>query len=153
MNEILAFDVGIDIVGMIDLRTNSYFRYRGKGKVRGALRILDCVGIVISFNGTRYDLPELMKLTGLTDPASQRLRGTHYDMMVEASRDRWPPEPGTQPIAGTSLLKHWQHYFGDRLAQPPCGLDDEYELANWWDCYMAAELWREIVSKRESRSE
>ena len=41
MDEILAFDFGIDNAGMINLCSSSCFGYRGTCKVRGALRILD----------------------------------------------------------------------------------------------------------------
>lgn len=148
MKEILAFDYGQSIVGMIDLRTDLYIRYKGRRMVDGARRILDCEGIVISFNGTRYDLPRLAELVGVADSDNPPLRGEHVDMQIEASRDRWPPDPGTSPIAGENLEKTYRHYFGESLPDPPDYLDDDYERNNWDDCYMTAMLWRKIVSRR-----
>ena len=143
--EILAFDYGEDIVGMIDLNTDTYTRYRGKAMVEGAKRILACDGIIVSFNGTCYDLPRLAKFAGLSASDTPSLRGIHHDMQIEASRDRWPPRPGTAPIIGSGLRDHHRHYCGHSPAEPPGWLDCEYERSNWLDCYMTAELWRKIV--------
>ena len=147
--EILAFDYGEDIVGVIDLNTDVYVLYRGKCMVEGAQRILACEGIIVSFNGTSYDLPKLAKVAGLSASDTPSLRGAHHDMRIEASRDRWLPRPGTAPIVGSSLRDHYRHYCGPSSVEAPDFLDDEYERSNWLDCYMAAELWRKIVSGRE----
>ena len=109
----------------------------------GARRIFDCEGIIISFNGNIYDLPELAKR--LDDPNSDpEPRGTHIDMLEETSRDRWPPEPGTNPILGPGLVEQYKHYFGEPLPEPPDSLKDKYEQNNWMDCRMAADLWSVI---------
>ena len=147
--KILAFDYGEDIVGMIDLHTDIYARYRGARMVDGARRIFACEGIVVSFNGAGYDLRKLAALAGLSASGVPPLQGVHYDMRIEASRDRWPPRPGTAPIVGCSLRDHYRHYCGPTPPQPPGFLDDAYERSNWLDCHMAAELWRAIVSRRE----
>ena len=147
--EVLAFDYGEDIVGMIDLNTDAYTRYRGKRMVEGANRILACEGIIVSFNGTDYDLPKLAKLAGLFASDTLSLLGIHHDMQIEASRDRWPPRPGTAPIVGSGLRDHYRYYLGQPPPEPPGFLEDEYERSNWLDCYMTAELWRTIVSGRE----
>ena len=149
MKEILAFDYGQSIVGMIDLRTDSYSRYRGRRMIDGASRILDCEGIVISFNGTEYDLPKLATLIGVAEPDALSLRGDHYDMLIEASRDRWPPAPGNPKIVFQALPKHYEHYCGEPLPDPPDFLVDDYERDNWGDCYMTAMLWRKIVLRRQ----
>ena len=91
MTELLAFDVGVDIVGILDLRTDAYVSFRGTRKPDGARRILDCDGVVISFNGIRYNLPELAKITGVADDDAPPPKGTHCDMRIHACRDRWPP--------------------------------------------------------------
>ncbi len=148
MKEILAFDVGESMVGMIDLRADSYSRYKGRRMVDGARRILDCEGTIISFNGTIYDLPELARIAGIAEPDALSLRSDHYDMLIEASRDRWPPVPGNRRIVFQALRKHYEHYFGEPLPDPPDFLIDDYERGNWNDCYMTAMLWRKIVSRR-----
>lgn len=151
MKEILVFDVGENIVGMIDLNTDTYSHYRGPRMVDGARRILDCQGIVISFNGsTGFDRQTLATLVGIANPAALSFRGTHYDMQDEASRDRWPPEPGTDPILGQNLQETYWNYFRDSPPDPPDYLDDDYERDNWSDCYMAAALWRRIVLQQQS---
>lgn len=143
MNEILAFDVGTGIVGILDVQTGSYAAYRGQDMLLGARRVFDCEGIIISFNGNRYDLPKLAKRFDDGSSVSEP-RGKHIDMCEEASRDRWPPEPDTKPILGTNLIRHYMHYFGDALPEPPDSLKDTYEQDNWRDCRMAADLWSAI---------
>ena len=101
MTELLAFDVGVDIVGILDLRTDAYVCYRGPRRCGGARRILDCDGVVISFNGIRYDLPKLTKIVGVAGGYALSLKGAHYDMRIHACRDRWPPRDGEDdPILG-----------------------------------------------------
>ena len=146
--EILAFDYGEDIVGMIDLDADIYARYRGARMVDGARRILACDGIVVSFNGAGYDLRKLAEPSGLSSSGVPPLRGVHHDMSSEASQDRWPPRPGTAPIVGCSLRDHYRHYCGPTPPEPPGFLDDAYERSNWRDCHMAAELRRKIVAGR-----
>lgn len=143
MNEILAFDVGTGIVGVLDVQTGSYAAYRGQDMPFGARRIFECEGIIISFNGNMYDLPELTKRLDDGNSVSEP-RGKHIDMCEEASRDRWPPRPGTKLIVGPSLISHYMHYCGERLPEPPDSLKDEYEQNNWRDCRMAADLWSAI---------
>lgn len=143
MNEILSFDVGTGIVGVLDVQTGSYAAYRGQDILVGARRVFDCEGIIISFNGNTYDLPELVKRLDGRDSVLEP-RGKHIDMSEEASRDRWPPKPGTKPIQGPNLIDHYKHYRGELLPQPPDSLKDEYEQNNWRDCRMAADLWSAI---------
>ncbi len=152
MTERLAFDVGVDIVGILDLGTNEYASYRGPAMPDGARRILNCAGIVISFNGNLYDLPALARILDVADPDDLSLNGTHCDMRILACRDRWPPRDGEDDrILGPDLRDHYRHYFGRPLPEPPGHLDDDYERSNWLDCHMAGELWRTIVGRRESR--
>ena len=128
--EILAFDYGEDIVGMVDLNTDAYTRYRGECMVEGAKRILASDGIIVSFNGSGYDLPRLAELSGFSASYTPALRGIHHDMQIEASRDRWPPLPGTAPIVGSGLRDHYRHYCGHSPPEPPGWLKDEYERSN-----------------------
>ena len=67
MPECLAFDVGDNNVGIIDLRTDAYVCYRGMDMPGGARRILDCDGVVISFNGNRYDCKRWPSRTRASD--------------------------------------------------------------------------------------
>ena len=115
----------------------------GKSMLHGARRLFECEGIIIGFNGTEHDLPEL---TGLLDGhgLASEPRGKHIDMREEASRDRWPPNPGTKPICGDNPIGHYQHYFGESLPEPPDAVEDDYERSNWRDCRMAADLWSKI---------
>ena len=142
-NEILAFDVGTGIVGVLDVQTGSYAAYRGQDMLLGARRVFDCEGVIISFNGNRYDLPELAKRLEDRNSVVQP-KGKHIDMREEASRDHWPPKPGKKPIVGTNLIRYYEHYFGEPLPEPPNSLKDEYEQNNWRDCRMAADLWNAI---------
>ena len=143
--EILAFDYGEDIVGMIDLNTDTFTRYRCECMVEGAKRLLACGGIIVSFNGTHYDLPRLATIAGLSASDTPLLRGIHYDMHLEASRERWPPRPRTAPIVGSGLRDHYRHNCRLSGAAPPGWLHCKHERNNWLDCYMTAELWRKSV--------
>jgi hypothetical protein len=141
MNEVLAFDWGTTIVGVLDVHTDVYTPYRGKERmIEGAKRILSAVGTIVSFNGIDCDLPKLFELLRL-DRGRQDIRATHDDMLVITSTIRWPPDPGTLPIFGKGLLEMYTYYCGYGVPAAPLGLSDEYEANNWRDCYMTAELW------------
>ena len=141
--EILAFDVGEDIVGILDLTTGHYQPYRGKRMAIGAERLTQCAGTIVSFNGDRYDLPKLAKMLGKTGVDDLEISAEHLDMRVISSIDRWPPDPGTTPILGDGLLRTYAHYFPDEPEiDPPDFLTDEYEIDNWRDCWMAGQLWK-----------
>jgi hypothetical protein len=141
MAEVLAFDWGIEIVGVLDINADIYRPYRTRGeRIEGAKRIVDCDGIIVSFNGLGRDLPELSKL--LDHPGAELdLKGVHHDMMPIISKIRWPPDPGTAPITGPNLYDTYRHYFGDEFPAPPPRLTDPYEISNWLDCQMTAALW------------
>ena len=128
----MAFDLAIDIVGIIDLRTDAYACYRGArmpvARIDGARRILGCDGVVISFNGIRYDLPALAKIVGVADAGALPLKGTHCDVRIHACSDRWPPRDGEDgSILGPNLRDHYRHYFGWPPPDPPRHLEDDYE--------------------------
>ena len=144
--EVLAFDVGEDIVGILDLGRGRYEPYRGKRKAIAARRLIRCEGTIVSFNGNRFDLPELARLLGKTGVNDLDIQAEHLDMSVIASIDRWPPDPGTMPILGDSLLRAYAHYFPDEPEiDPPSDLNDGYQIDNWRDCWMAGQLWRKLV--------
>ena len=139
MKGILAFDAGIDIVGILDLCTDTYTPFRGQRMIDGARMVFECEGIVISFNGTLYDLPELAKLTDIKEPATA-LRGTHHDMQIKASEYLWAPYPGEERILGPDLKGYYGRIVGKHAPVPPSHLD-LYEQDNWLDCRMTADLW------------
>jgi hypothetical protein len=142
MTEVLAFDWGVDIVGVLDINADIYRAFRTRTeRIDGARRIIECAGIIVSFNGSGRDLLELSKLLRLPSDAHLTLKGTHHDMMPIISAIRWPPDPGTAPITGPNLTETYRHYFGDLFPVPPPHITDQYEISNWLDCKMAAELW------------
>ena len=147
MKEILVFDVGENIIGMIDLNTDTYSHYRGPRMVRSQ-RILDCQGIVISFNGSTGTGRPWQRLLGLpTRPlylsAPLRYAGRGIPRsLASGTRDR--------SDSGQNLQETYWNYFRDSPPDPPDYLDDDYERDNWSDCYMAAALWRRIVLQQQS---
>jgi hypothetical protein len=142
MGEVLAFDWGTTIVGVLDVDADSYRAYRtGEERTEGAKRLVDCAGTIVSFNGCGRDLYELSIILGLPSQAHLTLKGIHCDMMPIISAIRWPPDPGTAPITGPDLTDTYQHYFGKLFPAPPPHVTDEYEGSNWLDCKMTAALW------------
>jgi len=142
-NEALAFDWGTTVIGILDINSDAYTAYRyGKDMAEGARRIIASPGTIISFNGNGKDLIEIAKILDFTSVAEMNVSGQHDDMMLITSDIRWPPDPGTASILGHGLFETYKYYFGDMLPMPPVGLQDDYLISNWRDCYMAAELWR-----------
>lgn len=133
--EVLAFDVGDDIVGVLDVNTGGYTPYRGDRIAEGAQRIIDCRGVIVSYNGDLYDLPKLAEFLG-TDI---EYRGTHYDMLTITLNDRRDVDP---------LRETYEHYFDDEdaIPRPPPSVKDDYEKDNWEDCWLAAELWKMLCA-------
>lgn len=141
-DDVLAFDWGTSIIGILDVNRNTYTPYRFKtGMLEGARRIATCRGTIVSFNGNGYDLIEIAKILGV--PKLKLTEGCRHDDMAEVvSRTRWPPEPGTSPIWGQNLEDTYQYYFPDDAPIAPAALTDGYIINNWRDCYMPAELWK-----------
>jgi hypothetical protein len=139
-NEILAFDWGTTIVGILDVARNVYTSYRGKDMIEGAKRIASSTGTIVSFGGNSRDLKELSEI--LSFPFDTKFQGGHDDMSEIISMIRWPPDAGTAPILGQCLRDTYRHYFGDELPPQPAGIHDLYEVNNWRDCHMTAELWK-----------
>src|ERR1700676_5119678 len=73
--EVLSFDWGTTIIGVLDVNTDIYTPYCGVS------RIASCCGTVVSFNGHLYDLPQMAKFLGLVSAEDLQLRGTHVDML------------------------------------------------------------------------
>ena len=147
--EVLAFDWGINIIGVLDVNSNEYVPYYGEEMIQGARRIVSSLGTIVSFNGDERDLSEISKILGLSSVSELNIGGEHNDMLKITSDTRWPPDPGSGSICGPGLLKTYQHYFGDMPVVPPLYLKSKYENnqlqyveSNWMDCYMAAELWK-----------
>jgi hypothetical protein len=144
IQQVLAFDCGTTILGVLDVHSDEYTPYRHHDMKHGARRLREGSGAIVSFNGKRYDFPVLARLLGL---ASFECAATHYDMLEISSLDRWPPSVGTNPILGSCLTSTYEHYFGATMERPPVHLRDDYEINNWQDCYMAAKLWERLCSR------
>jgi len=143
IGEVLAFDWGTDIVGVLDVCTGLYSSYRGRRMSDGARRVFDCAGTIVSYNGARCDLQKLAELLSRNEEYVKP-KGRHVDMLVEASKDRWPPNPGTSPILGTDLRNQYRYFFGEQVPELPGDITDEYEQDNCRDCQMTAELWKRL---------
>ena len=92
---------------MIDVNTDAYTRYRGECMVEGAKRILASGGIIVSFNGSGYDLPRLVKLCGLSASDMPALRGIHHTCKSRLPATAGPryPEPlrSSAPAYGITI--------------------------------------------------
>ncbi|WP_322106031.1 hypothetical protein [Paraburkholderia sp. J41] len=142
MTDVLAFDWGTTMVGVLDVQTGIYTPYRGVEKsIEGATRILSAEGVIVSFNGTACDLPKLFELLKL-DQSEQVIGATHDDMLLITSNARWPSDAGTGSIKGPGLIATYKYYLGSNVPVAPEGLTDEYEVSNWRDCHMTAALWK-----------
>ena len=148
--EVLAFDWGTTVVGVLDVGNNVYTPYHCREEmIHGAERIVSFQGTIVSFNGTGYDLIEISRLLGIPSVQNLKLRGLHDDMLIITSDIRWPPDPGTGSIKGPGLQATYRHYFDNDPINPPSHLQDTFEAErreylnnNWRDCYMTAELWK-----------
>jgi hypothetical protein len=54
---------------------------------------------------------------------------------------RWPPDPGAAPTTGPNLTETYQHFFGAVVPEPPLHVTEQYEISNYLDCKMTADLW------------
>lgn len=141
--EVLAFDWGTTVIGVLDVSSNAYTAYRyGGDMVEGAKRITSTAGTIVSFNGKGRDLIEIAKILGFSSVAEMNVLGEHNDMMEITSNIRWPPDPGSASILGPGLIANYSYYFGDEPPIPPANMQDNYLISNWRDCYMTAELWK-----------
>jgi hypothetical protein len=148
--EVLVFDWGVSVLGVLDVNGNKYIPYHyGEDMIRGARRLISSSGTIVSFNGNKRDLMEISKILKLSSPAELQIAGEHNDMLEITSEIRWPPDPGTGSILGPGLSETYRYYFGDQTVAPPSHLEKEYEgelfkyvESNWRDCYMTAELWK-----------
>jgi hypothetical protein len=130
-NEVLAFDWGETIVGILDVDRNVYTPYwYGKGMIEGAQRIAMSAGTIVSFNGNGRNLDEIAKLLSLPSKQELSLRCQHDDMAGIISMIRWPPDPGSAPICGQSLYDTYRYYFAGEAITPPAHVLDSCEVNN-----------------------
>lgn len=132
VDEVLAFDTGIDVVGILEIGTGEYTAYRGlKRMAEGARRLLKAREI-ISYNGNRYDLKELASILGFSSVEELIIEGTHYDMQ----------EICWNPIFGSDLVFTYEENYGTSPIASPDYVTDSYEIDNYRDAFRAAELYR-----------
>lgn len=142
MEDSIAFDLGTTIVGILDVGSGHYSRYRTRcEQIEGTKRIISFSGNIVSFNADKFDFPRICEILEVESPQMLKLCGNHNDMMEITSRIRWPSKNGQGFIKGPGLKETYKHYFGSLCIAPPPDLD-EYEISNWEDCYMTAELWK-----------
>jgi hypothetical protein len=137
--EVLAFDWGTTVVGVLDVITGIYTPYRGTQRVEGAQRIVGCRGSIVSFNGNSRDLREIATILGLASSAELNLQGSHDNMWEITGRILWP---GDSLINGFGLAERYAHFFGKDAVFPADPSLDDYLNSNWKDCYMTAQLWK-----------
>lgn len=121
----LVIDVGQSIVGIQDARRGRYIAYYGD-KRRRALERLEETDEVITYNGNRYDVLELDKLSVKLRDTNFRMKGVHTDMREFC----WPG------ILGSSLVSTYKKHIGAEIKFP-----DTYEGLNRSDVFMTKMLW------------
>jgi len=140
---VLAFDWGTTIMGVLDVNSNTYKAYRYKEQMIEASKMLiNCDGTIISFSQNDRDLKEIAKLLGINNIDLLQINSTHNNMAPIVTNIRWPPRDGESGIIGTNLEANYEHYFQGIVPTTPDGLTDSYEISNWYDCYIVAELWK-----------
>jgi hypothetical protein len=137
--EVVSFDWGTTIVGVLDVHTDIYTPYRGTRLIDGARRVAGCRGTVVSFNGNLCDLAKVAEILGLP-PSELQLSGHHDDMLEITSAVLWP---GPKPIlGGGGLAERFASLCRDVQIPSSPFPDVPYVDDNWRDCYMAAQLWK-----------
>ena len=94
-------DVGIDIVGVLNVQQRKYTAYRGQDVLR-AIQVIQDAAAVATYNGKHYILRKLGALAGLEDELP--LKGTHTDMRSIC----WSDE-----IWGSNLASAYKYHFHD----------------------------------------
>jgi hypothetical protein len=121
----LVVDVGESIIGVQDARRGRYFAYYGDKRIR-ALERLEEADEVITYNGNRYDIDKLNKLSIQLRGINFCMQGIHTDMRELC----WPG------ILGSNLLSTYEKHIGIAFDFP-----DTYEGSNRSDVYMTKMLW------------
>jgi hypothetical protein len=128
--EILAIDVGENLVGVYSVTDQKYRAYYGNERLAGIKRICRALE-VITYNGKTYDLPIISKLSNLLGQEFT-LTGTHFDMRSVCWSDR---------IYGSNLRDtYFIHY--DSLPN----FEDTHTGSNECDTYMTWKLWERMKS-------
>ena len=121
----LVVDVGQSIVGIQNARQGRYIAYYGDNR-RRALERLENSDEIVTYNGNRYDIHELDKLSNKLRGMSFRMTGVHTDMQELC----WPE------ILGSNLASTFRKHIGVEREFP-----DTYEGSNQRDVYMTKMLW------------
>jgi hypothetical protein len=125
----LVFDTGESIVGVYSVRDRKYRAYYGDARVVAARRLQRAAAIV-TYNGTRRDLPDLAALLGTPPSTASEILGVHHDMRAVCWSER---------IWGKSLHDTYLMHSATLPIFP--GLDS-YEADNRRDVMMTYRLWR-----------
>lgn len=122
----LVVDVGETIIGIQNPNGGAYIGYRSEKRVR-ALERLEKADEVVTYNGNRYDIQELNRLSRELRRCKFLMNGLHTDM----SEICWPG------ILGSSLADTFrEHSLAPRI------FPDTYEGSNRRDVYMTMALWK-----------
>jgi hypothetical protein len=65
VSEVLSFDWGTTIIGVLEVNTEIFTPYRGGRIADGVRRVIECSGTIVSFNGNSYDLPKMAEYLGV----------------------------------------------------------------------------------------
>jgi hypothetical protein len=124
-SKILVFDVGQNLIGIRSVN-GRYRSYYGDRRIL-ALQRLKKASEIVSYNGNRYDLPELNEV-------SKKLLGCefqHSGIHTDIQEVYWPN------ILGSSLENTYAKEIGKEVPFP-----DSHEGSNQRDVYLTLALWK-----------
>jgi hypothetical protein len=131
--KILVVDLGQAIIGIQPVKFGKYIPYYGDKRIR-AIERLERADEIITYNGKRYDLDELDKLSNLLRYKKFSFSGIHTDMREIC----WPN------ILGSNLKNTYERYCNVKKEFP-----ETYEGSNRSDVFMTLSLWRYWKENKE----
>ncbi|AIY65221.1 ribonuclease H-like domain-containing protein [Pseudoalteromonas piratica] len=128
MNKSIVFDVGTNLIGIMDTNETVYRHYYGSNRLE-AIELLENATEIVSFNGKKYDIKEVNKVSIELREIPFSPKGTHTDILNKC----WD-----YCFAG-SLDKCFKEIIGADVTFP-----DTHLGSNEKDVYQTLMLWKHL---------